>query len=191
MRTGIFILVVSVLASGCLVTRNIEVEYDYSYQGNFRKYETFNFISFLDKDTLSNNDVIESAITARLGAQGYKFRTRKPNLLIGYRVYFDSLNWTGYDQPDIEEWIKHEDESEEYNPRLYSLKKGTVYIQFFDRKQGSSVWQGYAVREFSEEDQVYNELQLKLAVRTIMDKYRFLASSMQDGRIILRENSNN
>jgi hypothetical protein len=59
-----------------------------------------------------------------------------PHLIIGFKMYSDSLRFNGYDQPDIEDWVKNQ--TEEFVPMIninWTSKTGTLLIQFFDRRQ--------------------------------------------------------
>jgi len=141
-------------------------------------------------DESMSNAVIENAIKRRLELQGYREKEVKPNLLVSYRVYFDSLVFRGYDQPEIEKWVKSQRVDEEYNSRNYDLRKGTLLIQLFDRKQEKSIWQGYATGVYGN---IYfdNERQLKVAVRSILDRYQFLAEDfLQDKEFVIQEQVN-
>jgi len=186
---AIFILLI--ITTGCYNYREYPVEYDYSYHGKFKKYKSYAFLEnqSLDESSVSNA-VIERAITRRLDLQGYKKKDIKPNLLVSYKIYFDSLNFRGYDQPDIEKWVKSQRLDIEYDQRNYELKKGTLLIQFFDRKQERAVWQGYATGVYGN---LYfdNERQLKVAVRSILDRYQFLAQDfLQDKEFVIKEEVN-
>ena len=177
------------LLSGCYSYREYPVEYDYSYHGKFKKYKSFAFMQNTTSitDSTVSKDIIEDIIKSRLQTQGYRFREDKPNLLVAYKIYFDSLNFRGYDQPDIETWVKVENEDEEYNPRKYDLRKGTLLIQLYDRRQERSIWQGYATGVYGN---IYfnNERQLTIAVRSILDRYQFLAEDfMENKEFILEE----
>lgn len=171
------------ILTGCYSYREYPVEYDYSYHGRFKKYKSFAFMQNASSkpDTTVSQKVIEDIIKNRLQTQGYNYKEEKPNLLVSYRIYFDSLNFRGYDQPDIETWVKVENEDEEYNPRTYDLKKGTLLIQLYDRKQERSIWQGYATGVYGN---IYfnNERQLKIAVRSILDRYQFLAEDFMENK---------
>lgn len=184
-----FLLIVF-LISGCYSYREYPVEYDYSYHGKFKKYKTFAFMHNPNADESMSNAVIENAIKRRLELQGYREKEVKPNLLVSYRIYFDSLVFRGYDQPDIEKWVKSQRLDEAYNARNYDLRKGTLLIQLFDRKQEKSVWQGYATGVYGN---IYfdNERQLKVAVRSILDRYQFLAEDfLQDKEFVILEQVN-
>jgi hypothetical protein len=182
-------LVIVLAVSSCFSYREYPVEYDYSYHGKFKKYHTYAFLESTspDKDTSSvTNDIIEKVIGDRLAVQGYKYKEEKPNLLVTYKIYFDSLNFQGYDQPDIEDWMKWQRTDVEYDKREYSLRKGTLLIQLYDRKQDRSVWQGYATGVYGN---IYfnNERQLKIAVRSILDRYKFLAEDFMENKEFVLE----
>lgn len=174
MRILYLFMVLGVLITGCYSYREYPVEYDYSYHGKFKNYKTYSFISHSIEDGSLTSNVIREAIENRLGLQGYKYKENKPNLLVSYKVYYDSLNFRGYEQPEIEKWVKYQNMEEDYDPRRYNLRKGTLLIQFYDRKQERSIWQGYATGVYGN---IYfdNERQIKIAVRSILDRYQFLA----------------
>jgi len=137
------------------------------------------------------NTVIQRAIKKRMELQGYRQKSSKPNLLVSYKIFFDSLNFRGYDQPDIEKWIKSQRVDQKYDPRNYDLRKGTLLIQFYDRKQERAIWQGYATGVYGN---IYfdNERQLKVAVRSILDRYQFLAQDfLKDKEFVIQEEINN
>ena len=185
---GIFILF-----TGCYSYREYPVEYDYSYHGKFKKYKSFAFLenSAQEKDTTFTDDIIENVIKSRLTVQGYRYKADKPNLLVSYKIYYDSLTFRGYDQPDIESWVKLSSTEKDYDPHKYNLKKGTLLIQLYDRKQERSIWQGYATGVYGN---IYfnNDRQLKIAVRSILDRYRFLAEDfMENKEFVLDQAVNN
>jgi hypothetical protein len=86
-------------------------------------------------------------------------------LIIGYKMYNDSLSFNGYNQPDIEEWVKSQKEDLDYDRQKYNLKTGTLLIQFFDRRQNRSIWQGYATTLYGSID-FGNQRHLKNAVNS-------------------------
>ena len=96
-------------------------------------------------------------------------------------MFTDSLNFNGYNQPDIEEWVKGQNQNLEYDPLKYNLKSGTLLIQLFDRRQNRSIWQGYATTLYGGID-FQNQRHLKNAVISILDKYRFWADGFVEGR---------
>jgi hypothetical protein len=186
--TAIALLAIIFLVSGCFSYREYPVEYDYSYHGKFKKYHSYAFLENANPeyDSSVSNDIIEKVIRNRLAIQGYKYKKVKPNLLVSYKIYFDSLNFLGYDQPDIEEWVRYSKKTIEYDKHRYTLKKGTLLIQLYDRKQDRSIWQGYATGVYGN---IYfnNERQLKIAVRSILDRYKFLAEDFMENKEFVLE----
>ncbi len=186
--TGVIISIAFMLVTGCFSYREYPVEYDYSYHGKFKKYRTYAFLqnATLTYDSSMSNEIIEKVIKDRLGVQGYRYKDIKPNLLVSYKIYFDSLRFRGYDQPNIEDWVRYSKTSVDYDEHSYNLKKGTLLIQLYDRKQDRSVWQGYATGVYGN---IYfnNERQLKIAVRSILDRYKFLAEDFMENKEFVLE----
>ena len=184
------ILGIFILLTGCYSYREYPVEYDYSYHGKFKKYKSYAFLANSygnePEEATVSNEIIENTIKNRLDVQGYHYRPEKPNLLVSYKIYYDSLNFRGYDQPDIENWVKLSKSEEDYDPHKYDLKKGTLLIQLYDRKQERSIWQGYATGVYGN---IYfnNERQLKIAVRSILDRYKFLAEDFMENKEFILE----
>ncbi len=97
-----------ILFASCLGYKELPVEYDYSYKGNFKKYRTFDIMKPAGPgDSTMTNDVIEKSIVARMKFLGYRQNPNKPHLIIGFKMFNDSLKFNGYSQPEIEEWIKN------------------------------------------------------------------------------------
>jgi len=169
------------LLSSCLGYKELPVEYDYSYRGNFKRYRTFDIMRAVGtNDTTMMNESIEKSIISRMKFLGYKQSESRPHLIIGFKMFADSLNFNGYIQPDIEQWIKGQDQALDYDPKTYNLKSGTLLIQFFDRRQNRSVWQGYATTVYGGID-FNNQRHLRNAVISILDKYRFWAEGFVEG----------
>lgn len=180
MRKTILFLTPFLLAS-CLGYKELPVEYDYSYRGNFKRYKTFELIRALHRtDTSLMNQVVEKSIISRMKFLGYRQAPHRPHLLISYTMFTDSLRFTGYQQPDIEEWIQTQKEDLNYDKQKFDLKTGTLLIQFYDRRQNRSIWQGYATTLYGNID-FNNNRHLKNAVISILDKYRFWADGFTEG----------
>lgn len=176
----IYPLLLLILLSSCLGYKELPVEYDYSYKGNFKKYRTFDLMASSQKDESMTNEIIEKSIVARMKFLGYRQNESKPHLVISFKMFSDSLAFNGYVQPEIEDWVASRDESLNYDKQKFDLKTGTLLIQFYDRKQNRSVWQGYATTMYGTID-FNNDRHLKNAVISILDKYRFWAEGFLDG----------
>jgi hypothetical protein len=170
------------LFTSCLGFKELPVEYDYSYRGNFKRYRTFSIMKPLGiVDSTMTNAMIEKSIIARMKFLGYRQTASKPHLIVGFKMYSDSLKFNGYDQPDIEAWVKTQDEDLDYHKKKLDMKSGTLLIQFFDRRQNRSVWQGYATTLYGGID-FNNQRHLRNAVISILDKYRFWAEGFVEGQ---------
>jgi len=177
-------LSILVLLSSCLGYKELPVEYDYSYKGNFKKYRTFDIMKPAGpSDSSMVNEVIEKSIVSRMKFLGYRQVTNKPHLIIGFKMFNDSLRFNGYSQPDIEEWVKTQTENIDYDPQKFNMSTGTLLIQFYDRRQNRSIWQGYATTMYGSID-FNNSRHLRNAVISILDKYRFWAEGFMDGNTV-------
>jgi len=170
-----------VLLGSCLTFKELPVEYDYSYRGNFKKYRTFEIMKPLRGDSSMTNDQIEKSIVSRMKFLGYKRTSVRPHLIIGFKMFADSLKFNGYNQLDIEEWVKTQKVDMEYDRQKYTMNGGTLLIQFFDRRQNRSIWQGYATTLYGSID-FQNSRHLRNAVVSILDKYRFWADGFMEGQ---------
>ncbi len=180
MRKNTAFLLPFLLAS-CLGYKELPVEYDYSYRGNFKRYKTFELIKAFNRtDTSLMSQVVEKSIISRMKFLGYRQASHRPHLLISFTMFTDSLRFIGYTQPDIEEWIRTQKEDLNYDKQKYNLKTGTLLIQFYDRRQNRSIWQGYATTLYGSID-FNNNRHLKNAVISILDKYRFWADGFTEG----------
>ena len=163
------------------------VEYDYSYKGNFKRYRTFEILKPLNiQDSTMTNEIIEKSVVSRMKFLGYRQTGNKPHLIISFKMYADSLKFNGYNQPEFEEWIKNQKEDMEYSPKKINMKTGTLLIQFFDRRQNRSIWQGYATTLYGSID-FQNQRHLRNAVISILDKYRIWAEGFVEGNTVTNE----
>lgn len=180
MRKVFILLFIPALLTGCLGYKELPVEYDYSYKGNFKNYRTFELMRDSKTDTSVVNGIIEKSIVSRMKFLGYKQTSHKPHLLVSYKMYPDSLLFNGYIQPDIELWAKGQKEDIDYTKLKLDLSKGTLLIQLFDRRQNRSIWQGYSTTLYGPID-FQNPRIVRNAVISILDKYRFWAEGFIEG----------
>ncbi len=167
--------IVLVLCTSCLGYKEMPVEYDYSYKGNFKKYKTFDIMKPSGTaDSSMMNVTIERSILSRMKFLGYKQTENKPHLLVSFKMFDDSLKFNGYNQPEIEQWVMEGKEDINYDPKKLELKSGTLLIQLYDRQQNRSIWQGYSTDLYGQID-FHDKRTLRNAVISILDKYRFWA----------------
>ena len=169
-------LLILLILSSCLGYKELPVEYDYSYNGRFKKYRTFDLMqqASVNIDSTMFNPIVESSILTRMKFLGYRQTDKKPNLLVSYKIFADSLNFQGYDQPDIEQWVDRPSLANDYDDKKIAMSTGTLLIQLYDRKQEKLIWNGYATSLYGPIE-YQNRRQLRNAVISILDKYRFFA----------------
>src|SRR5688500_5073293 len=102
------------------------------------------------------------------------------HIIIYLKLFSEILNINSYNQPYIEEWVRNQKEDIDYDPQKFNLKTGTLLIQFYDRRQNRSIWQGYATTMYGSID-FNNSRHLRNAVISILDKYRFWAEGFLEG----------
>ena len=175
--SGLFLLLVSLILGSCMKNEYL-VESDYSYSGSFKNYKTFDFMTEIgaDKDSVDQRMAVEGAILRRMELQGYKFRKKKPDLLVSHKMFYGDFDFFGYNQPDFENWLVYENDEEAYDPVTYNMYEGTIIVILWDRKQRRVVWQGYATTMFGNPYQ--NEKYIKWAVRSIFDQYRIFGEGL-------------
>jgi hypothetical protein len=186
MKNLYFLLSVALLTS-CLGYKELPVEYDYSYHGNFKRYRTYDLMTPIGiTDTTMMNETIEKSILSRMKFLGYKQSDHRPHLIVAFKMFKDSLTFNGYNQPEIEEWAKGGKQELNYDKQKFNLKTGTLLIQFFDRRQNRAIWQGYATTMYGSID-FKNNRHLRNAVISILDKYRFWAEGFTEGEVASAE----
>lgn len=195
------LIVLTVIISSCVSHRDYIIDSDYSYDGNFKRYKTFDFIRNASQDTLHNQQMVKNTMMNRLGAQGYKMSEKKPDLLIMYKIFYDDFYLRGYNQPKFESWVGndaflntkqtqernptvsnlnnyYDDDNEgkagEYLDQKYCMHEGTLLVVFYDRKRKKTVWQGYASGVFSRRDDRADR-HIKAATSKIFNEFRLLA----------------
>jgi hypothetical protein len=182
MKKYIVVFISAILCTACLGYKELPVEYDYSYKGNFKRYRTFDIMKSASTvpDSSVTSAIIEKSIIARMKFLGYRQSSNKPHLIIGFKMFNDSLRFNGYIQPEIEDWVRNRTENLSYDTKKFNLNTGTLLIQFYDRKQNRSIWQGYATTSYGTID-FNNSRHLRNAVISILDKYRFWADGFMEG----------
>ena len=192
MKLTIALLVLSGLTlAGCMTTREARVESDYSYRGNFRHYRTYDFVTGtgLTADSSILGQSLREAIQQRLLAQGYRINHRRPDILVNFRVFQGDMNFHGFVQEDLSQWIKRNiEESDDtppedrrgYQPVRLLLAEGTLLLTLIDVKSNRAVWNGYA-SGVSVPEGPMGEIVLRRSVRSILDRYRIFTEEFANG----------
>ena len=184
-------LLVALLLSGCIATREAHVDSDYSYRGDFRHYRTYEFMSGsgLTADSSRLGESLREAIQQRLLAQGYRRAKRRPDMLVNFRVYQGDMHFRGFAQEDLSVWIKRNigetddtptSERQGYQPVRLLLSEGTLLLTLVDVKTNRAVGNGYASGVTVPEGPL-GEIVLRRSVRSILDRYRIFTEEFANG----------
>jgi hypothetical protein len=192
MKSAFTLLLLLVLTlPGCMTSREARIESDYSYQGNFKRYRSYSFMSGdgLAADTNRLGMALREAVEQRLKAQGYRLTRKKPDLLVSFHVYQGTMRFRGYVQPELTTWVKeNEPESENlpaaqrqgYEPLRLLLEEGTLLVTLVDQRTHRAVWNGYASGVTVPEGPL-GEVVLRRSVRSIFDRYRVFTEGFLQG----------
>ncbi len=196
MRISTFgIVIIVFISSSCFSQKDYVTDYDYNYQGKFKRYKTFAFVEPTEKDTSVISPVLNATIGARLGSQGFKEQTTKPDLLVSYKIFMDSIRYRGYVQPEFDYWLKRTDpytlaaeddendrkkqeKDETYNQVRYSQNQGMLVIYVIDSKRGNTIWQGYTATKFDFESPNFQSDITRAAYR-VMNEFKVINRMME------------
>ena len=187
------LLLATLVLSGCMTTREARVESDYSYRGNFRHYRTYDFVTGtgLTADSSRLGQSLREAIQQRFLAQGYRMARRRPDMLVNFRVYQGDMNFHGFAQEDLSQWIKRNIEEDDdtpkedrqgYQPVRLLLAEGTLLVTLIDVKTNRAGWNGYASGVTVPEGPM-GEIVLRRSVRSILDRYRVFTEEFANGTL--------
>ncbi len=106
MKKVYLLLMVVLVLSGCGNYYGHVIESDYSFDGNFGRYDSFDFIADGNfEGSELHQDLIEKYLQQTLVNWGYAQKKKRPSLLIFYKLYYDDFQMKGYQQPNFENWV--------------------------------------------------------------------------------------
>lgn len=170
------LLLLPFMLSSCFLYQELPVEYDYSYKGKFNKYNSFNIQDLEANASSEYGYLIDNSIMSHMRLLGYELDDKKPDLLLTYRIFEDSLTLRGYHQPNLSHWMKSSKRRNTYYSKHIELFEGTLFVQIYDRKQDVPVWQGYATEKYGE-IMFSSPKQVRRAVRSVLNKYKIFSRS--------------
>jgi hypothetical protein len=181
------------ISASCFSSKDYVTDYDYNYTGSFKKYKTFAFVEPTDLDTSVLTPVLNATIGARLGSQGYKEQVSKPDMLVSYKIFTDSIRYRGYVQPEFDYWLnrtgltyrneegeiaREQEKDETYNQVKYTQNNGMLVIYVIDSKRGNTIWQGYTAANFDLESPNFQSDITRAAYR-VMNEFKIVNKQMQ------------
>lgn len=186
-------LLLLVFCASCFSSKDYVTDYDYNYTGSFKKYKTFSFIQPTDIDTTILTPVLNSTIGARLGSQGFREQDQKPDMLVSYKIFTDSVRYRGYVQPEFDYWLnrtgmtyrndegeieREQEKDETYNMVKYAENNGMLVIYVIDSKKGHTIWQGYTAATFDFESPTFASDITRAAYR-VMNEFKIVNKMME------------
>ncbi len=186
-------LLLLLVTASCFTTKDYITDYDYNYTGSFKKYKTFAFVEPTDIDTTILTPVLNATIGARLGSQGYREQISKPDMLVSYKIFTDSIRYRGYVQPEFDYWLnrtgmtyrndegeiaREQEKDETYNQVKYTQNTGMLVIYVIDSRHGNTIWQGYTAADFDMESPNFQSDITRAAYR-VMNEFKIVNKQMQ------------
>ena len=187
------LLFVLLVCTSCFSSKDYVTDYDYNYTGSFKKYKTFAFVEPTDIDTVILTSVLNSTIGARLGSQGFREQEEKPDMLVSYKIFSDSIRYRGYVQPEFDYWLnrtgetfrnnegeieREQEKDETYNMVKYAENDGMLVIYVIDSKKGNTIWQGYTAATFDYESPTFASDITRAAYR-VMNEFKIINRLME------------
>lgn len=188
-----FLLLLVVLTASCFSSKDYVTDYDYNYTGSFKRYKTFAFVEATDQDASVLNSVLNATIGARLGSQGFREQVAKPDMLVSYKIFSDSIKYRGYVQPEFDYWLnrtgmtyrndegdieREQEKDETYNQVRYAQNSGMLVIYVIDSKKGNTIWQGYTAANFDLESPSFQSDITRAAYR-VMNEFKIINRLME------------
>ncbi|WP_111672238.1 DUF4136 domain-containing protein [Algoriphagus litoralis] len=182
------LILLVVIASSCFSSKDYVTDYDYNYTGSFKKYKTFAFVETSENTSSSLVSILNSTIGARLGSQGYREQENKPDMLVSYKIFSDSIRYRGYVQPEFDYWLnrtgmtyrneegeieREQEKDETYNQVKYAENNGMLVIYVIDSKKGNTIWQGYTAASFDLESPTFQSDITRAAYR-VMNEFKII-----------------
>ena len=182
-----------IICAGCFSSKDYVTDYDYNYQASFKKYKTFAFVVPTEKDTSMISPVLTATIGARLGSQGFREQESKPDLLVSYKIFMDSIRYRGYVQPEFDYYLqrmknvpekedgdldKEQERDETYNHVRYNQNQGMLVVYVIDSKRGNTIWQGYTAANFDSESPNFQSDVTRAAYR-VMNEFKVVNRLME------------
>lgn len=187
------LILLAVAATACFSSKDYVTDYDYNYTGSFKKYKTFAFVEATSQDSPVLTSVLNATIGARLGSQGFREQISKPDMLVSYKIFSDSIRYRGYVQPEFDYWLnrigetyrneegdieREQEKDETYNQVRYSQNNGMLVIYVIDSKKGNTIWQGYTAANFDLQSPNFQSDITRAAYR-VMNEFKIVNRLME------------
>jgi hypothetical protein len=179
--SALILLALSSLVLSSCNSIKLMVDNDYSYETDFTKYKTYNFLN-CEIDTSFVCSEIQDAIRRQMKARGYKVVSDAPGLLVSYSIIRDRVDYKGYFQPSLDRWVNHFDGDDTYKTQNFHFGGGMILVSLLDADSSRLIWRGYASGVFNK--QVNKPINYyRSVVRNIFDQYPLFAAGEKPRKI--------
>ncbi|MBN7813472.1 DUF4136 domain-containing protein [Algoriphagus sp. H41] len=191
--SSVLLILLVALTASCFSSKDYVTDYDYNYTGSFKRYKTFAFVESAGPDSSTLASVLNATIGARLGSQGFREQVSKPDMLVSYKIFSDSIRYRGYVQPEFDYWLnrtgqtyrneegeieREQEKDETYNQVRYSQNNGMLVIYVIDSKKGNTIWQGYTAASFDLQSPNFHSDITRAAYR-VMNEFKIVNRLME------------
>lgn len=151
---------------------------------DFRVYRTYFWAAHADQldegsyfrgDLIFKADIRES-IHEEMEARGFTRSYNRPDLLINFRMFDGPVTIRGREGYGASYWQPEEISSIDLDVNEIKIGPGTLMISLLDANTRKLVWQGIATGFAKDEENVYNEGDVRKAIELIMNQYSFRAN---------------
>lgn len=166
-----------------------DVGADQKLNAGIKNYETFGWISSIDKipqdqlfigdngvvvfNNATTRSKIKDAIMYELVSKGYKFKYDHPDMLVNFYITEQPGQLTVYNGYELYNSGFDTTRTPE-NVEKIDVKPGTLLITLIDRKSGEMVWRGYA-NDALNADMANSTPKVMQTVASIFQKYNYTA----------------
>jgi hypothetical protein len=136
----------------------------------------------------ATNDAIKSSIDNELQGRGYRENEGSADLIVVYQVFDQKATLHGYSNSDVtnsngatsasstapQQQVPQQPTSAP-ETETFELEPGTLMVSLIDAKTSQAVWNGFVSGMVNDRAFTSDEADLKQAVHTIFEKFRFTA----------------
>lgn len=129
----------------------------------------YSYRAIIPASNAATNEAIQASIANELEGRGYRENEPSPDLIVAYQVFDQKATLHGYSDNGLSATPGREP------AESFVLEPGTLMISLIDAKTSEMVWNGFASGMVNERAFTNDEADIKQAVHTIFEKFRYTA----------------
>jgi hypothetical protein len=122
------------------------------------------------------NNVIKDAISNELEGRGYRETPENGDLLVVYQVLEHRASLHGF-KNDYPATARGREVRQPSDTTTFALEPGTLIVNLIDANTSEAVWSGFSSGMIDNNAFITDEVQLKEAVHSIFEKFRYTADN--------------